>query len=132
MVCFLRDKCSFDEGGVAMRSRYFPVRMYNKEKPDKFCVDVFILADSNHYFIYHLDVYQGKNQQNVDIDSSVRKLPTTQKAVANAIIRSNIANDPHGCRHIFMDNRYAAPQLFALLKTNYNIRGVGTCKANRK
>ena len=30
-----------------------------------------------------------------------------------------------------MDNRYAAPQLFALMLTNYNIRAVGTCKANR-
>ena len=30
-----------------------------------------------------------------------------------------------------MDNRYASPQLFALMLTNYNVRGVGTCKANR-
>ena len=30
-----------------------------------------------------------------------------------------------------MDNRYAAPQLFALMLTNYNIRAVGTCRANR-
>ena len=31
-----------------------------------------------------------------------------------------------------MDNRYAAPQLFAMMTTEWNIRGVGTCKANRK
>jgi hypothetical protein len=66
--------------------------------------DFFILTDSKHYFIYHLDVYQEKNQQNVDIDSSGRTLPTTQKAVANAIIRCNIANDSLGCRHILTDN----------------------------
>ena len=30
-----------------------------------------------------------------------------------------------------MDNWYATPQLFALMLTNYNIRGVGTCKANQ-
>ena len=31
-----------------------------------------------------------------------------------------------------MDNRYAAPQLLALMLTNHNIRAVGTCKAYHK
>ena len=123
---------SFDEGGIAMRSRLCPIRMYNKDKPEKFRVDLFILADSQQYFIYHLDVYQGKNKSNIDIDQSISKLPTTQKAVANAIVKSGIANDTDGCRYIFLDNRYAAPQLLAMLSSNYNIRGVGTCRANRK
>ena len=106
--------------------------MYNKDKPDKFRVDFSILADSIDFFIYHLDVYQGKNKSNIDIDHSLLKMPTTQKAVANAIVKSGIANDPDGCQHLFMDNRYASPQLFATMETNYNIRGVGTVKANRK
>ena len=115
-----------------MRSQFCPVRQYNKDKPDKFRVDFFLLAASQHYFIYHLDVYQGKNKANIDIDPSVANLPTTQKAVANAILKSDIANDPHGCRFLYMDNRYAAPQLFAMMATNWNVRAVGTCKANRK
>lgn len=52
--------CAFDEGGVACRSRYCPVRQYNKDKPDKFRVDFFVLAGSKSYVIHHLDVYQGK------------------------------------------------------------------------
>ena len=127
----LGPNAAFDEGGISMRSRYCPVRQYNKDKPAKYRVDFFILADSRDYFIYHLDVYQGKNTANIDIHPSVRRLPTTQKAVANAILKSKINNDKDGCRYLFMDNRYAAPQLFALMLTNYNIRGVGTCKANR-
>ena len=123
---------SFDEGGVAMRSRYCPVRQYNKDKPNKYRVDFFILADAKYYFIYHLDVYQGKNRNNIDVHEEAKKLPTTQKAVANAILKSEIANDPHGSRHLYMDNRYTAPQLLALMVTNWNLRGVGTCKANRK
>ena len=55
-------EASFDEGGIPMRSRYCPVRQYNKDKPDKYRVDFFILADAKYYFIYHLDVYQGKNE----------------------------------------------------------------------
>ena len=115
-----------------MRSRYCPVRQYNKDKPNKYRVDFFILADAKYYFIYHLDVYQGKNRNNIDVHEEAKKLPTTQKAVANAILKSEIANDPHGSRHLYMDNRYTAPQLLALMVTNWNLRGVGTCKANRK
>ena len=127
----LGPNASFDEGGIPMRSRFCPVRQYNKDKPAKYRVDFFILADSRDYFIYHLDVYQGKNKANIDIHPSVKHLPTTQKAVANAILKSQIDNDTDGCRYLFMDNRYAAPQLLALMLTNYNIRAVGTCKANR-
>lgn len=81
--------------------------------------------------MYHLDVYQGQNKANIDIDRHLYHLPT-QKCVANAIIKSGIANDPDGCRYMYMDNRYVAPQLLALLTTSYNVMGVGTCKVNRK
>ena len=76
--------------------------------------------------------YLGQNIANIDIDDSLKCLPTTQKAVANAIIQSGIANDVNGCRYLYMDNRYACPQLLALMLTNYNVRGVGTCRAGRK
>ena len=131
-VFSLGPHASFDEGGVAMRSRYCPVRQYNKDKPDKYRVDFFILADATHYFIYHLDVYQGRNTSNIDIHPYATCLPTTQKAVANAILKSGIDNDTNGCRYLMMDNRYTPPQLFALMLTNWNIRGVGTCRANRR
>ena len=100
----LGPNASFDEGGIAMRSRYYSVRQYNKDKPNKYRVDLFILADAKYYFIYHLDIYQGKNSNNIDVHKDARKLPTTQKAVANAILKSEIANDPNGSRHLLMDN----------------------------
>ena len=130
-VFFLGPNASFDEGGIAMRSRFCPVRQYNKDKPAKYRVDFFILADSRDYFIYHLDVYQGKNKANIDVHPTVKHLPTTQKAVANSILKAGIDNDTNGCRYLFMDNRYAAPQPLALMLTNYNICAVRTCKANR-
>ena len=85
----------------------------------------------NYHFIYHLDVYQGKNKANNDINLTLHELPTTQKAVANAILKSRIANDIHGCCRAFMDNWYCALELLALMFIDYNIQGVGTCKANR-
>jgi hypothetical protein len=59
---------SFDEGSVSMQSRLCPVWQYNKDKPNKFCVDFFILANAKSYFAIHTDVYQGKNSTNVGID----------------------------------------------------------------
>ena len=97
-IFYLGPNVSFDEGGVAMRSRFCPVRQYCKDKPAKYWVDFFILADSGDCFIYYLDVYQGKNKAN--------------------ILKSKINDDTYGCRYLFMDNRYAAPQLFALMLTN--------------
>ena len=55
---------SFDEGGVTSRSRYNPIRQHNKDKPQKFRVDFFVLAASDEYFIYCMEPYQGKNTNN--------------------------------------------------------------------
>ena len=124
---------SFDEGGVASRSRMCPVRQYNKDKPDKFRVDFFVLANNapGKYFICHADVYQGKNVENIDIPEEIRNLPTTQKAVVNAVIKADIGKDPDGIRCLYMDNRYTAAQLLILLREQYDILGCGTTRQNR-
>jgi Transposase IS4 len=109
---------SFDEGGIACRSRYCPVRQYNKDKPDKFRVDFFILAGSTTYIIHHIDVYQGKNACNIGIDPSCWNLPTTMKAVVNAAIAAQLSrgsNESNGYRVISLDNRYQCPQLAFLM-----------------
>lgn len=108
----------FDEGGVACRSRYCPVRQYNKDKPDKFRVDFFILAGSSSRIIYHMDVYQGKNSGNVGILPEYLELPTTMKAVLNAVTSADIGkgvSDTKGYRVVSLDNRYQCPQLAFLL-----------------
>ena len=90
------------------------------------------MDDANYYFIYHIDVYRGKNTASIDIQPSLQKITTTHKSVANYIIKSVISNDTHGYRHIYMDNIYASIQIFALMDRNYNLREVGTCRSNRK
>ena len=123
---------SFDEGGVMCKSRFCPVRQYNKDKPDKFRVDFFIMACPSSFFIHHLDVYQGKNASNVGIKQEARCLPTTQKAVLNAILFTRIGNDPDGSRMLAMDNRYNCPELGTLMRGRYGILCAGTTRANRK
>ena len=127
----LGPRAAFDEGGIATRSRFCCVRQYNKDKPAKFRIDFFVLADSEYYFVRHIDVYQGKNAGNIDVAEQAKNLPTTMKAVVNAVIASGMANDPDGARELFFDNRYAAPELCALLQEELNVYSAGTCRANR-
>ena len=118
-------EASFDEGGIPNKSRYNPVRQYNASKPDKYRIDFFVLvnASKGKNFIYHLDVH---------IIQEAWHLPTTQKAVVNAVVSSGINNDPDGMREIYMDNRYTAPELFVLLREKYQILACGTIRSNRK
>ena len=57
-----RRDIAFDKGGVASRHRLNPIRVYNKNKPQKFLVDFFLCSttEPNRYIIMHLDIYQGK------------------------------------------------------------------------
>jgi hypothetical protein len=130
----LGKECSFDQGGIANKSCYNPVRQYNASKPAKYRIDFFVLVNASQCknFIYHLDIYQGKNSNNAHIVEEAWHLPTTQKAVVNAIISCGIHNDPDGMREIYMDNRYTAPELFVLLRERYQILACGTIRSNRK
>ena len=130
-VFYLESNVSFDEGGVAMRSRYCSAQQFNKNKLENCCVDFFIMAGTKYYFVYHMDFNQDKNKANININSMLYKISTTQKAVTDVILRSRIANDKDGSTHIYRDNRYTAPQLFALMQTNFNLREIGTYNTNR-
>jgi hypothetical protein len=127
-------ECSFDERGIASKSRFNPVRQYNSSKPDKYRIDFFVLVNTSQglNFIYHIDVYQGKNATNAHIDEEAWTLPTTQKAVVNAIVSSGISTDPDGMHELYMDNRYTAPELFILLQEKYQILACGTIRSNCK
>jgi hypothetical protein len=44
-----------------------------------------------------------------------RSLPTMQKAVLNAVLKTGMHNEVHGARHIALDNRYQCPELAFVL-----------------
>jgi hypothetical protein len=65
-----------------------------------------------------MDVYPGRNDCNVGIAEEFKNLPTTMKAVLNAVMHSEISNgssDVIGFRVVAMDNCYQCPQLAYLL-----------------
>jgi len=110
-----------------------PVRQYNKDKPDKYRVDFFILSDAKYYFIYNMDVYQGKNSHNVYIDKRAADLPTTQKAVINALYQTGLdAWSPYGYRHLATDNRYGCCELAAICRDYFRVYITSTSRQKRK
>jgi hypothetical protein len=106
-------------------------RQYNKDKPNKYWVDFFILANSTSYAILHMDVYQGKNQANINIDKQATSLPTTHKAVINAVFHTRLGNDTEeGYQCLSMDNQYQCPELAVLLCDRCKILSTGTVRKN--
>ena len=69
-------------------------------------------------------MFEGKSKANIDINPSVKHLNTAQKLVANSILKLDMDDCINSCRHLFMDNKNVAPQIFALIITNYNTRGI--------
>ena len=59
-------------------------------------------------------------------------MPTTQKALANALIKAKVTNDPRGYRVVFSDNRYLAIELAIYIREKFKILTTGTIRKNHK
>ena len=124
---------AFDEGGISCRSRYCIVRMYNPSKPDPYRVEYFVMSSSTFpYEVIYIDIYQGKNPACVGVVNEHKGIPTTQRVVLDAALKTCIGKHSDGYRTIWLDNRYACPELLVNLLFRYEIRAAGTCRTNRK
>ena len=90
------------------------------------------MADSTHYFVRHIDVYQGNNAGSIDINARAANPPTTIKAVVIVIITIGVGNDHDGARKMFLDHSYACPKILAILEDGLNVITGGTCRKNNK
>ena len=122
----------FDEGGIACRSRYCPVRMYNKAKPNKFRIDYFSMCCGKCNAGLHMEIYQGRSNKNIDVPLELVQYPTYTRAVLVACHYLQFdKNSSGGYRHVAMDNRYVCPELLKVLRSKFKALGTGTCKSNR-
>ena len=97
----LSKTASFDEVGIATQSRFFCVWQYNKDKSDKFHIELFVMADRTHEFVIHIDVYEVNNAVNIDIYARAANPLTTIKSVVNGIIAAGVGNDTDSARKLF-------------------------------
>jgi len=83
--------------------------------------------------VLHLDVHQGENASQVSVNEEARGLPTTQRAVVNAVLESGLHLETRaGYRHVAMDNRYQCPELAVLLRERTRLYSTETCRKKRK
>ena len=122
----------FYEGGILTHSCFCYVRQYNSENPNRFRIGLFVLADSTHYCVIYIDVYQVNNAVNIDIHAIAANLPTTIKLVVNGIITSGVGNDTDGARKLVLDHCHAYPEILDILKEDINVLAGGTCWKNSK
>ena len=76
-------------------------------------------------------MYQGNNTGKFYIYPRAKQLPTAMKAVITYFLASNISNDHCGLHIIFLENRYACPDLFLILSGKMDLIGGGTYRNNR-
>ena len=81
-------------------------------------------------FILHMEPYQGKNSVSISQSKQAEMFPTTQRAVINVIMNSDLSNSNDGWRILTMDNRYTSLHLFVCLYFIHHIASIGTRRAN--
>ena len=108
----MREHNAIDEGMLKWRGRLF-FCIYNKDKPTKYGIKAYILADSASGYCWNMDIYHGKRKS---IKETVTGLLT---------------NICLGLEHsLYMDNWYNSVELSEFLLTA-QVHTVGTLRKNR-
>jgi len=125
---FIRRKCQklfqpfqnicIDERMVRNKGRY-SFRQYIRDKPTKWGMKLWVLADSSTGYTYDFDVYLGK------------KTASSGFGLAYDVVMNLVQSLVHQGYHLFFDNFYTSVQLLRDL-IGKGIRACGTIIANRK
>ncbi|XP_003727691.1 piggyBac transposable element-derived protein 4-like [Strongylocentrotus purpuratus] len=107
---------AIDESMIKGQAR-MPARQFMKNKPTRWGLKVFALAESQSAYVLNLDLYEGKTQGE-------------RQNTFNVV--TNLSQNYRGFGHvIFMDNFYTSVPLFNALYTS-GFMAVGTLRENRK
>ena len=92
-----------------------------KDRPTKWGIKVFVLADARKGYTIRLQVYSGKNSTRSNAEAGL------SSRVVLGLLDGLESTSPK----IYMDNYYTSPELFlALYKKNVN--ACGTARSSRK
>lgn len=114
-----RKELAVDERMVATKAKT-GMTQYMKEKPTKWGIKLFVLAESSNGYTLNFNLYVGKSHI-----PSVHGL--SYDAVMDLIQPSHLGTG----YHIYIDNFYTSPKLFLGL-ANINFGACGTYRDNRK
>lgn len=116
----LGDTVTIDEKLEPFRGRC-PFRQYMPNKPAKYGIKIFVMADSRAYYAARLEVYTGK--QNAGPHSVSNSPSDVVKRMVEQIRGSH--------RNVVMDNWFTSFPLMTELYEDYGLTVVGTLRKNK-
>jgi hypothetical protein len=132
----IRDNCkkvwnlgkyfTIDEMMVGYKGSYCPARQYLPNKPTKWGIKIWCLADSMTKFVYNFEVYCGRNGDDVERATTARGEPRQAHEVVLRLVEG-LENRNHV---MVCNNFFSSVGLFMELK-NVGIYATGTMRSNR-
>ena len=114
------EELSVDEAMIPFKGR-LSIKQYMKDKPTKWGIKVFVLADERNGYTVRLQIYAGKNSN----------LATNDSGLCSCVVLELLNGLENNCPKVYMDNYYTSPELFlALYKKEVN--ACGTTRQNSK
>ena len=115
----VHEQLSVDEAMIPFKGR-LGFKQYMKDKPTKWGIKVFVLADAKNGYVYRMQIYTGKN---ANLDSDV--------GLCSRVVLELVEGLEHSSPSIFMDNYYTSPWLFLKLYDS-GVNACGTARRSRK
>ena len=116
----MHQSCAIDEAMIPFKGR-LKFKQYMKDKPTKWGIKVFVLADSPTGYVKRLQVYTGKG-----LDSCVGDVGLCTRVVLDLLV----GFDNTGLQ-LYTDNFYTSPLLYYRLYRKQGINACGTARSNR-
>ncbi|XP_052061750.1 piggyBac transposable element-derived protein 4-like [Mytilus californianus] len=91
------------------------------QKPLKWGVKAWVLADSQQSYIQYVDIYPGRN--------AIPQTHLGSSVVKRCLENSNLVGKGY---HLYTDNFFTSPELFANLFENFGTYACGTVRYNRR
>lgn len=118
---------AIDESTISFKGQV-SFRVYNKNKPTKFGLKVFVASDCDTGYMYDFVPYFGKEQ--LLVNSNLLKTTQIVKVLTDSVVFKD-PNNPVSGLHVYTDRYYTSPELASeLLKTKTVI--TGTVMTNRQ
>ncbi len=119
--CEIHKECTVDEAMIPFKGR-LGMKQYMKDKPTKWGIKVFVLADAHNGYVKNIQVYTGKN-----VENDGNNIGLCTKVVLDLLDDIDSAG-----LQLYTDNYYTSPVLFQHLYAKKQINACGTCRPNRK
>ena len=117
---------SVDESMIPYYGRYCPVKVYMKDKPDKFGIKVWGLNDPDSGYLLHFKIYEGRG----DTFSGETDLWVSIWSLGERVVLSFLRCIPRGA-FVFTDRFFTTPMLAAYMFIVCGIHLTGTVMKNK-